>query len=152
MVSKMGKEWTVQPDAQNPRNAMGDRIPVSCLLAHFYICVEVHVPPLTQVNKIYSFWLIKEIYIDKRWRKGVVGACFWAVGNRRQPCLKCMESGLLPCGLAFPLLSLYGPSVWRLTALSLSCWFSFTSQACLLSFAVEGWAGSLTIVLGWLMF
>lgn len=49
----------------------------------------------------------------------------------------------------FPLPSLYDPSVWRLTELSLSCWFSFTCQeslASLLSFAVECWAGCTTLL------
>lgn len=49
----------------------------------------------------------------------------------------------------FPLPSLYGPSVWRLTELSLSCWFSFICQeslASLLSFAVECWAGCTTLL------
>lgn len=68
-----------------------------------------------------------------------VGACFWAAGNRRQPCLKCMESGAVALWTCVSV----AESVWSKCVASdraFSCQSSFTCQeslASLLSFAVS---------------
>lgn len=56
MASKMAQRVKLpaaQPDSLKTRDAVRDCIPGSCLLAHFYICAEVHVPPPhIYINKI----------------------------------------------------------------------------------------------------
>lgn len=147
-----------QPDSLKTRDAVRDCIPGSCLLAHFYICAEVHVPQLTYINKIDSFWLIKEI--PKVKKKCDVGACFWALGNRRQS-VKCMELGTVALWTCFRcrvcVVHVYG--VWQsflylvgFPLLARSLWHLYLALQWSVGLVVPPFCDSLTTILGWLMF